>query len=90
MMWMSVVTGEVPRLAVRPVRVGAPANSRVRSRDAGKCLTGVAGRFADRRDLTHGEASAVGIARLRISLLPAASQPASRQLHRPRGAFRRA
>lgn len=45
-------------------------------------FSGAASRFGDRRELINDEANAIGTAYLRVSLLPADSQPALRNLYR--------
>lgn len=45
-------------------------------------FSGAASRFGDRRELINDEANAIGTAYLRISLLPADSQPELRNLYR--------
>ncbi len=45
-------------------------------------FSGAASRFSDRLELINDEANAIGTAYLRISLLPADSQPALRKLYR--------
>lgn len=45
-------------------------------------FSGAASRFGERRELINDEANAIGTAFLRVSLLPAASQPELRDLYR--------